>query len=257
MASPIQFDASASSWTPKNKSLLFTFLRHHCSFNQLHGDNVSNLPTIQIHFQGVSPLLCHNGQTADPRNTYAKAMKAVSSKRKKTDADYDEMARLEWLAGLYRINGDLVIPDYVIESTVIGGAKKSKRGPQAKCGLFFTEHASLQFDGKPDVINDETLAEMFASGNFTHTIGVKVGMSKVMRTRPIFRSWSLVATCQFDPDVLNQRDIEEIASDAGKLVGLGDWRPKHGRFEAEVKAPKPQTTAAAVQSLEDLLTEVA
>lgn len=195
---------------------------------------MSNLPTVQIRFQGVSPLLCHNGQTADPRNTYAKAIKAVSSKRKKTDADYDEMARLEWLAGLYRIDGDLVIPDYVIESTMIGGAKKSKRGPQAKCGLFFTEHAALQFSGKPDVINDETLAEMFASGDFTHTIGVKVGMSKVMRTRPIFRNWSLKALCQFDPDVLNLRDIEEIASDAGKLVGLGDWRPKHGRFDADV-----------------------
>jgi hypothetical protein len=210
---------------------------------------VSNLPTVQIRFQGVSPLLCHNGQTADPRNTYAKAMKAVSSKRKKTDADYDEMARLEWLAGLYRIDGDIVIPDYVIESTIIGGAKKSKRGPQAKCGLFFTEHASLQFDGKPDEITDETLAEMFASGKFTHTIGVKVGMSKVMRTRPIFRNWSLSATCQFDPDVLNQRDIEEIASDAGKLVGLGDWRPKHGRFNAEV--------VPVVESLESLLAEVA
>lgn len=195
---------------------------------------MSSLPTIQIRLQGVSPLLCHNGQTADPRNTYAKAMKAVSSKRKKTDADYDEMARLEWLAGLYRIDGDLVIPDYVIESVMIKGAMKSKRGPQAKCGMFFTEHASLQFAGKPEIINDETLAEMFASGDFTHTIGVKVGMSKVMRTRPIFRNWSLQATCQYDPDVLNLRDIEEIVSDAGKLVGLGDWRPKHGRFEAEV-----------------------
>lgn len=206
---------------------------------------MSKLPTVQICLQGASPLLCHNGQTADPRNTYAKAMKAVSSKRKKTDADYDEMARLEWLAGLYRFKvvakdnpdsqvEDLVIPDYVIESTIIGGAKKSKRGPQAKCGLFFTDHASLQFKGKPDKINDETLAEMFASGVFTHTIGVKVGMAKVMRTRPIFRNWSLKALCQYDPDVLNLRDIEEIASDAGKLVGLGDWRPKHGRFEAEV-----------------------
>ncbi len=195
---------------------------------------MSNLPTLQIRFQGVSPLLCHNGQTADPRNTYAKAMKAVTGKRNKTDADYDEMARLEWLAGLYRIDGDIVIPDYVIESTIISGAKKSTRGPQAKCGLFFTEHASLQFDGKPSEITDETLAEMFACGSFTHTIGVKVGKSKVMRTRPIFRNWSLSATCQFDPDVLNQRDIEEFASDAGKLVGLGDWRPKHGRFDAEV-----------------------
>lgn len=195
---------------------------------------MSNLPTVQILFQGVSPLLCHNGQTADPRNTYSKAMKAVSGKRNKTDADYDEMARLEWLAGLYRIDGDLVIPDYVIESTMIGGAKKSKRGPQAKCGLFFTEHASLQFEGKPAEITDETLAEMFATGQFTHTIGVKVGMSKVMRTRPIFRNWSIAAVCQYDPDVLNLRDISEIATDAGKLVGLGDWRPKHGRFDAEV-----------------------
>jgi hypothetical protein len=180
--------------------------------------------------------LCHNGQTADPRNTYAKAMKAVSGKRKKTDADFEELARLEWLAGLYRIDGDLVIPDYVIESTMIGGAKKSKRGPQAKCGLFFTEHASLMFDGKPDTITDDTLAELFATGNYTHTIGVKVGMSKVMRTRPIFRSWSVNAVAQYDPDVLNMRDVEEMAMDAGKLVGMGDWRPKHGRFDAEVVA---------------------
>lgn len=161
-------------------------------------------------------------------------MKAISGKRKKVDADYDEMARLEWLAGLYLANDDLIIPDFVIESTMINGAKKSKRGPQAKCGLFFTEHASLEFAGKPDIISDQTLAEMFASGDFTHTIGVKVGMAKVMRTRPMFRHWSFKAIAQYDPDVLNLRDVEEIASDAGKLVGLGDWRPKHGRFEAEV-----------------------
>jgi hypothetical protein len=159
------------------------------------------------------------------------------------------MARLEWLAGLYRIDGDLVIPDYVIESTMIGGAKKSKRGPQAKCGLFFAEHASLQFEGKPDTIDDETLAEMFASGNFTHTIGVKVGMAKVMRTRPMFRHWSINAIAQYDPDVLNLGDVAEIAGDAGKLVGLGDWRPKHGRFEAEV--------VPVTEALNRMLAEVA
>lgn len=203
---------------------------------QLHGDNVSNLPTVQIRLQGVSPLLCHNGQTADPRNTYAKAMKAVSSKRKKTDADLDELARLEWLAGLYRFGDQLVIPDYVLESTMINGAKKSKRGPQAKCGLFFTDHAVLEFDGKPEVITDDTLADLFAGGDHTHTVGVRVGTAKVMRTRPIFRNWSCAATVQYDPDVLNQRDVEEIAVDAGRLVGVGDWRPKHGRFMAEVTA---------------------
>jgi hypothetical protein len=233
-ALPIQFGANDSSWTQRSKSIQFTSPRLLFLHQFPHGDNMSNLPSVQIQFQGVSPLLCHNGQTADPRNTYAKAMKAVSGKRKKTDADYDEMARLEWLAGLYRIDGDLVLPDYVIESAMIKGAMKSKRGPQAKCGLFFTEHASLQFDGKPDVIDDGTLTDMFESGQFTHTIGVKVGMAKVMRTRPVFRNWSITAVAQYDPDVLNLREVEEIAIDAGKLVGVGDWRPKHGRFNAEV-----------------------
>jgi hypothetical protein len=162
-------------------------------------------------------------------------MKAISGKRKKTDADYEELARLEWLAGLYRFRDDIVIPDYVLEAVFINGAKKSKRGVQVKCGMFFTEHSTLNFPSKPIEINDDTLSEMFLSGNFTHTVGVKVGMAKVMRTRPMFRDWSLIATAQFDPDVLNLRDIEEIANDAGKLVGLGDWRPKHGRFSADVK----------------------
>ena len=179
-------------------------------------------------------MLLHNGQTADPRNIYAKAMKAVSSKRKKTDADLDELAKLEWMAGLYRFQDDLVVPDYVIESVLIGGAKKSKRGPQAKTGIYITGHASLLFPGKPASIDDGTLESMFASGQYVHVAGVRVGMAKVMRTRPIFREWSALVEMQYDPDVLNLREIEEIVADAGKLVGIGDWRPKHGRFEAKV-----------------------
>ncbi len=161
-------------------------------------------------------------------------MKAVSSKRKKTDADLDELAKLEWMAGLYRFQDDLVVPDYVIESALIGGAKKSKRGPQAKTGIYITGHASLLFPGKPASIDDGALESMFASGQYVHVAGVRVGMAKVMRTRPIFREWSALVEMQYDPDVLNLREVEEIVVDAGKLVGIGDWRPKHGRFEAKV-----------------------
>jgi hypothetical protein len=45
------------------------------------------------------------------------------------------------------------------------------------------------------------------------------------------------------------RDVEEIAIDAGKLVGIGDWRPKHGRFDAEVMP--------VAEQLDRLLAEVA
>jgi hypothetical protein len=49
--------------------------------------------------------------------------------------------------------------------------------------------------------------------------------------------------------VLNIGDVAEMASDAGKLVGLGYWRPKHGRFNTEV-IPVPE-------SLNRMLAEVA
>jgi len=176
-------------------------------------------------------------------------MKAVSSKRKKTDADHDELARLEWFAGLYRTDNDLVIPAHVLESALVAGAKKSKRGVQAKSGLFIAEHAPMSFTGKPDQINDNTLAELFDSGSFTFTCGVRVGTAKVMRTRPMFKDWSLLVSIQYDPDVLNSRDIEEIVTDAGRQVGIGDWRPKYGRFTATPVTDTPVIPDSVPQML--------
>jgi hypothetical protein len=59
------------------------------------------LKQLEISIRGVSPLLMHNGQTADPLNTFSKQLKAVSGKRKKTEEDYAEMSRIEWHAALY------------------------------------------------------------------------------------------------------------------------------------------------------------
>ncbi len=44
-------------------------------------------------------LMMHNGRTKDPLDPYAKALKKLTGKRKKTDADYLEISRLEWEAG--------------------------------------------------------------------------------------------------------------------------------------------------------------
>lgn len=70
--------------------------------------------------------------------------------------------------------------------------------------------------------------------------GVAIGASihklpdpRVMRTRPIFRSWSCAVDIDFLPDQINQRDIVEFVEVAGRIIGLCDWRPKFGRFEIE------------------------
>ena len=193
-------------------------------------------------------MLLHNGQLADPRNIYAKALKAVTTKRKKTDADYEEIAKLEWMASLYRFNDDLVLPDYMVEGVFIQGAKKSRRAPDARAGIYVINHASLLYPGKPASIDDAVLEAMFASGDYVHTAQAVVNSKKVMRTRPIFREWSALVEMQYDPDVLNLRDVEQFVTDAGRLSGVGDWRPKHGRFEAKV-VDRPAVTEQINQQL--------
>lgn len=206
---------------------------------------------LNISALGISDLLCHNGQTADPRNSYAKQMKAISGKRKKTDADFDQLSRIEWFAGLYvgrtgitktteegeKPCAALVIPSHVLESAFIAGAKKSKRGVMAKSGLFVNDQALLRFNGAPegDLTEKELteeLGRLYDGGDHHLTVGVRVSTSKVMRTRPKFeKGWEISFGLEFDDAVLTRGDVEEILADTGRLVGLGDWRPKHGRFE--------------------------
>ena len=50
---------------------------------------------LKFRFESVSPLLQHDDKMANPFNDYTKRMKAISSKRKKTDDDLMEIARIE------------------------------------------------------------------------------------------------------------------------------------------------------------------
>jgi hypothetical protein len=134
-----------------------------------------------------------------------------------------------------------VIPSHVLESAFIAGAKKSKRGVQAKSGLFVENQAVLEFEGKPsgDLTEDElqsALDALYESGEHHLTVGVKIGTSKVMRTRPSFRAWKATTVVEYDDAVLTFSDVQELVEDAGRLVGVGDWRPKYGRFDALLEA---------------------
>lgn len=57
--------------------------------------------TLVIDMMGKTPLLTHNSQLSDPLNPWSKKLKSITSKKKKTDADHEEAARIEWKGGLY------------------------------------------------------------------------------------------------------------------------------------------------------------
>lgn len=173
------------------------------------------------------PLLMHNGQTADPLNKWTKSIKLISGKRNKTDADYEEMARLEFMAGLYMGADGPILPADVIDAVLVGGAKKSKEGMLAKSGAFCAQHASLLYNGP------RTAAELWANEQFRFVKRARVGQASVMRTRPKFDQWEAIIELSYEPAIINPGRIDEWLRVAGSQVGLLDWRPQHGRFGAE------------------------
>ena len=103
--------------------------------------------TLHFKLASDSPMIMHSGRTANPLDPFAKALKQISSKRKKTDADHAELARIEFLAGLYLGPDGPVIPARNVDAMLINAAKKNREGPLAKSGVFCVGDAPLQYDG--------------------------------------------------------------------------------------------------------------
>jgi len=190
---------------------------------------------------GGKTLIMHNGQTADPLNRYAKAMKVLSGKRGKTDADLAELARIEYEAGLYlNAKQQVVIPSTVLEAVVCAGARKTKEGKLALSGLFVDTDLVLAYDGGP-----LSVKKLLASEDHTLRVAVRVSQSKVMRTRPMFHDWKGTFTCSVSTEVANEAQLTQWVENAGSFVGLCDWRPRHGRFGlVSIKATARRDLAA-------------
>lgn len=174
-------------------------------------------------------------------------MKELTSKRSKTDSDYEMIANLEWLScwyyedGLIELalnkngnsivigeHGKLVIPAYVLDSLIVNGAKKNKLGMQFKSGVFVESDADLILEPQ------KSLSEMFADKNFRLTTLETVNKAKVVRTRPYMKNWKAKFAVNYDDTVVNAGQIEQSLEMAGRLVGLCERRPRYGRFTYEL-----------------------
>lgn len=184
--------------------------------------------TMNFRITGVSPLLMHNGQLADPMHRVSKEMRKISSKRKKTEADFEELAHLEFLGGLYLFNGEPCIPGEILEATFVNSARKNRLGEQAKAGMISDGMFPLEYDGprKPE--------QLWKDDRFRLSKAVRVQRNKVIRTRPIFREWAAVISFDYLDTFLSDSDVREIVVRMGEQIGIGDWRPKFGRFRTEV-----------------------
>jgi hypothetical protein len=194
---------------------------------------------------GIGPMLMHCGQTADPLNRFARAMKAQTLKRNKTDEDFAALSLLEWFAGLYVSaplvldesgtvgvpeGTKLVIPAHVLDSALREGARKIKAGKLISAGVIVEGPGEFKVSGMRSI----TAASQDEAYYFR--CAVRVGAKSVMRTRPIFNDWSATFSACIDTEVVDLPTVKQSLEAAGRLVGIGDWRPgapkggSYGRF---------------------------
>ena len=185
---------------------------------------------LAIRLTSTRPMLMHNGQLADPLNRYTKMLKSVTSKRGKTDEDHELVAQYEFQGSLYFNDADgwPYVPGENLFRSLVDAAKMNKLGTRVTQGLqVLTETAELAYSGP------RTREGLWADANFRHMAGVKVGTQRVMRCRPVFRSWAAEFLLLVDTELLDTPQVMKIAEQAGQYKGLGDWRPRFGTFAVE------------------------
>jgi len=183
------------------------------------------MANLQISVEGIAPLLMHSDKTANPLNEYTKKLKALTGKRKKTDEDLSEIAKIEWEASLYWNGKNYYLPNNMIEANLLVSAKMFKMGPLVKQGIIAENDALFDFPHK-----NLKPSELYKLEQYIDLRGVRVNQSKVIRCRPLFNEWKASFEIMSIDEKIDVIQIKQLIENAGKYVGYGDWHPRFGRF---------------------------
>lgn len=187
---------------------------------------------IRTRLTGVTELNMHNIQLADPDNEWTRRIARLTSKRKMTEEDRAEKARLEFLGGLYVYDNHVIVPQPNVKRALKEGAKANRLGRHIDRALnpadpeaYLTglplefEHAHL------------TPTELWELPQY-HDTTIVASPGRVPRTRPRFSTWAVSADWLLYFSLLSVEDLRGIGEYCGLIEGLGDNRVNGaGRFE--------------------------
>lgn len=176
--------------------------------------NLSAPYTVDVVIEGSADILFHRWNV---ESVEAKAKAAKGSAAKKSDDVESYVYRDD--------NGMLCMPGEYLRQAVIHAAKfrQDPRSPRKSAMDLF----------KAGVISLTELASLGTSKwDYEDKRRVVVQRSAVTRSRPALKAgWRAEFTIGVNlPEYISPTLLHDVLSMAGKLVGVGDFRPTYGRF---------------------------
>ncbi len=182
--------------------------------------------TVSTIIEGVSPLLQHRFPMPDLDNLSKGAKKSTGS------IDYTQ----EWKEYFYADSEERIFqPASHLEGALIKAAVnfkiQGKRGKTYK-DLFkaavFVEPDRIYHNGftVPDELDGDADKDIYLDVR-----PVVVNRARVVRLRPAFKpGWKLEFELLCNDDEIHHNLLQDVLDHAGKTVGIGDYRPRFGRF---------------------------
>ena len=186
---------------------------------------------LHIKLNGLNTLMMHSPKTVNPLHPLAIEMKKYTSKRKKTEDDYQKLSELEWEAGLYYDDANgLHIPAECIMKTMVNGAKLNKLGKDVERYVQAVDACAPL-----DIGTTFSIDKMRHDLKFYDIRNVVVDRKRIIRTRPRFDVWRCEFDVLFDETHIDIDAIARALENAGKYVGLCEGRQLgYGRFAAAI-----------------------
>lgn len=168
-----------------------------------------------VRVRGVADILFHRWNV---EAVAEKAAAAKGSKAKKTD-------NIE--SYVYRNDaGEICIPGEYLRGAILGAAKfkQDPRSPRKSAMDLF----------KAGVVSLSPLATLgIKDWDYEHACRVQVQRNGITRVRPAVKTgWEAEFQLMVNtPEYISPALLNEVIANAGRLIGLADFRPTYGRFQ--------------------------
>lgn len=164
--------------------------------------------------EGTAPFLFHRWNC---ESVEAKANAAKGSKAKKSDDTSSYVYRDD--------EGNLAIPGEYFRMALVGAAKfkQDPRSPRKSAMDLFKAGVAVL---------DEYCSLGVRDWDFLDRRRVQVQRNAITRERPAMRTgWCVTVSLQILlPEYISPQLLNETMQAAGRLIGVGDFRPSMGRF---------------------------